>query len=153
MNDDSVNLFDKLLDSVRRDQSKLEEVLAKHPDMREELEPFLKTAMFLGGSVPPTITAEARQSFRSKVLGAGMAAMGAASTAVAAVRHAPRAERGVQPNGGGHYLLNPHMQAFVNVVVILILLTTLILAGVMVMPVKTPVGKVVGEMANHRYLI
>ena len=90
MNEDSGNLFDKLLDVVRKDRSKLDSVLSKHAGTRAELEPVIKTAMVIESVEQPRMSAKSRQDFRQRVLAMGAAGTTAAAGARAA---APRPKR------------------------------------------------------------
>lgn len=45
------------------------------------------------------------------------------------------------------------LKTLTNATVILLLLVTFVLAGLVVVPAKTPVGRLTGEFANHRFLI
>ncbi|MCJ7652832.1 MAG: hypothetical protein MUO75_03900, partial [Actinobacteria bacterium] len=45
------------------------------------------------------------------------------------------------------------LQAVVNVVVLISIVLALVVGGMIVLPVRAPLGKLVGEIANHRYLL
>ena len=153
MNEDSGNLFDKSLDSVRKDRSKLDSILSKHTDVRAELEPVLKTAMVVESVEQPSMSAKSRQDFRQRVLSMGVVGAAAGVTAAAPrVRAARVGPASLAP--GRNVLVRPRMQALVNVVVIALMLVSVVVAGTMAVPgTKYPTGQLLGELANHKYLI
>ncbi|MCG2795703.1 MAG: hypothetical protein L6427_07575, partial [Actinomycetia bacterium] len=156
MSEDSGNLFDKQLSIIRKDRSKLESVLKKNEDIRDELESVLNTAIAIESVERPKMAAKARQDYRQKVLALGASVAVAAPAAAMAVKvKKPRAQPASMKMdvGGGRFLLGKRMQALVNMTVIVLMLVTLIAAGMLAMPVKTPIGQLIGEVANHRYLL
>ncbi|MBU4218526.1 MAG: hypothetical protein KKB90_06135, partial [Actinobacteria bacterium] len=158
MSEDSGNLIDKQLSIVRKDRSKLESVLKKNEAVRGELETVLNTAIAIESVEQPKMSGKTRQSYRQKAL-----ALGAAAAAVPVAAGAAKAARARRPKaqpasrqqdvGGGRFLVGHRMQALVNMTVIVVMLISLIAAGILAMPVKTPIGKLIGEIANHRYLL
>lgn len=65
------SLTDRLIGVIRRDETKLEAVLSKHDDVRQEVEPVLDTALKIGAIRHPEMSAKARKDFKEKVLASG----------------------------------------------------------------------------------
>ena len=74
---DNAELFDKLLREVQKDPTRLDRILAKHADLREELEPFLRTALFVSASEPPVMKQGHAHDARIAAISAGITAKNA----------------------------------------------------------------------------
>jgi len=65
------SLTDRLIGVIIRDNTKLDAVLSKHDDVRQEVEPVLDTALKIGAIKHPEMSAEARKDFKERVLASG----------------------------------------------------------------------------------
>ena len=53
----------------------------------------------------------------------------------------------------GNVLLRRHTQVLVNSTVLFLLIASFVAAGFLALPSATPLGKLIGEISNHRYLL
>lgn len=147
--DPVVNLVDRLVGVVQKDTSKLGTVLERHQDLRGELEPILATAVKIESVKHPVISADARNSYKQKILAStSIGPPGPPGTGGSTPAAPPG---GPQKNGG--FQLGAMFQTLVNVVVIIGIVLALVIGGMLVLPVRTPLGQLAGEMANRRHLL
>lgn len=64
MSEDTTEDFDKYFKKIRKDRRKIDQILAGNEDLRDELEPMLKTVMWLDNVDHPEIPPEQKQKLR-----------------------------------------------------------------------------------------
>src|SRR5450830_1558232 len=117
--------------------------------MRGELEPILATAVKVESVKHPAISADVRSRFKHKLL----ASSDIGPSGPAGTGGSPPAAPTGGPRKNGRFFIGMRVQSVVNVVVIISIVLALVVGGMIVLPVRTPLVQLVGEIANHRYIL